>query len=161
VWRSVVKRYGRAPPGQRVVDHVPANYGTHQPMVAALGLDGVEAPGGVDGAINGELFHGGVREVLCPPLPPGDIVLWENLSAHNVARGEALLATRGAGRLRLSPYLPDFNPIAQGWSKITTCLRRAKARIVEALIEAIKEALDTVTPTDIRGWSVHWGYSIQ
>jgi len=30
-------------------------------------------------------------------------------------------------------------------------LRRAKARTVEALIEAIKEALDTVTQTDIRG----------
>jgi hypothetical protein len=40
-------------------------------------------------------------------------------------------------------------------------LRRAKARTVEALIEAIKEALDTVTHADIRGWFVHCGYSLQ
>ena len=31
-------------------------------------------------------------------------------------------------------------------------MRRAKARTVEALIAAIKEALDTVTAADIRGW---------
>jgi hypothetical protein len=40
-------------------------------------------------------------------------------------------------------------------------LRPAKARTVEALIEAIKHALDTVTVADIRGWLMHCGYSLQ
>jgi transposase len=78
-----------------------------------------------------------------------------------VAGVEELLATRGVQLIRLSPYSPDFNPIEQCWSKIKTYLRRAKARTVEALSEAIKEALDTVTQTDIRGWSVRCGYPIQ
>jgi transposase len=78
-------------------------------------------------------------------------VLWENLSAHQVAGVEALLAKRGVRLLRLSPYAPDFTPIEQCWSKSKTYLRRAKARTGEALIEAIKEALDTVTQADIRG----------
>jgi transposase len=74
---------------------------------------------------------------------------------------EELLAARGARLLRLSPYSPDFNPIEQCWSKIKTCLRRAKARTVEALLSAVEEALDTITQADIRGWFVHCGYSIQ
>jgi hypothetical protein len=40
-------------------------------------------------------------------------------------------------------------------------LRRAKARTVETLIEAINHALDTITETDIRGWFTHCGYAIQ
>ena len=71
-----------------------------------------------------------------------------------------LLAARGARLLRLSPYSPDFNPIEQCWSKIKTCLRRAKARTVEALLAAVKEALDTITATDIRGWFEHGGYPV-
>jgi transposase len=74
---------------------------------------------------------------------------------------EELLTARGARLLRLSPYSPDFNPIEPCWSKMKTALRRAKARTVEALIDAIKHALDTVTAADIRGWFTHCGYSIQ
>ena len=91
-------------------------------------------------------------------MQPGDIVLWDNLSAHKVAGVEELLATRGARLIRLSPYSPDFNPIEQCWSKIKTYLRRAKARTVEALIAAIKEALDTITVADIRSWFEYCGY---
>jgi len=40
-------------------------------------------------------------------------------------------------------------------------LRRAKARMVEALSEAIQEALDTVTATDSRGWFAHCGYPVR
>jgi transposase len=157
----MLRLYGRATPGQRVVDHLPDHYGTNQTIVAALGLDGLDAPWVVDGAINGAIVSSWVREVLGPTLQPGAIVRWENLSAHKGAGVEELLAMRGARLLWLSPYSPDFNPMEQGWSKSKTCLRRAKARTVEALIEAIKEALDTVTPADIRGWFGHCGYSIQ
>jgi len=115
----------------------------------------------VDGAINGEMFHCWVREVLCPTLHSGDIVLWDNLSAHKVAGGEELLAARGARLIRLSPYSPDFSPIEPCWSKIKTYLRRAKARTVEALIAAITEALDMVTAAEMRGWFAHCGYSVQ
>src|SRR5262249_1897193 len=152
--------YGRATPGQRVVDHVPDNSGTHQTLIAALSLDGLAAPGVIDGASNGEIFHCWVREVLCPTLPPGDIVLWDHVSAHTVAGVAELLARRGARLLRLSPSSPDFHPIEPCWSKIKTCLRRAKARTVEALIEAMQEALDTITQADMQGWFVHCGYSL-
>lgn len=158
---AMTRRFGRATPGQRVGDSVPDNYGSHETLLAALALDGLDAPWVVDGAINGEIFHCWVSEVWCPTLPPGDIVLWDNLSAHKVAGEEELLARQGARRLRLSPSSPDFNPMEPCWSKSKTCLRRAKARTVEALIAAIRETLDTVTQADMRGWFVHCGYSIQ
>ena len=157
---AMPRRFGRATPGQRVIDSVPKIYGANQTMLAALSLDGLDAPWVVDGAVNGAIFHCWVSEVLCPTLQPGDIVLWDNLSAHKSSGVEELLAARGARRIRLSPYSPDFNPIEQCWSKIKPFLRRAKARTVEALIEAIKEALDTVTAIDIRGWFVHCGYPV-
>jgi transposase len=157
---AMTRRFGRATPGQRVVDSVPDNYGSNQTMLAALGLDGLDAPWVVDGAVNGAIFHCWVSEVLCPTLQLGDIVLWDNLSAHKAAGVEALLVARGARLLRLSPYSPDFNPIEPCWSKIKTFLRRAKARTLEALIEAIKEALDSVTAADIRGWFEHCGYPV-
>jgi transposase len=158
---AMIRRYGRATPGQRVVDHVPDNYGVNYTMLAALGLEGLHAPWVVDGAVNGDIFRWWVRDILGPTLRPGDIVLWDNLSAHKVAGVEELLAARGARLLRLSPYSPDFNPIEQCWSKMKTGLRRAKARTIEALMEAIKHALETVTEADIRGWFTHCGYSIQ
>jgi transposase len=60
----------------------------------------------------------------------------------------------------LSPYSPDFNPIEHCWSQMTTWLRRAKARTVDALIDAIKDALDMVTEADMRGWFAHCGYPV-
>jgi transposase len=158
---AMTRRYGRATPGQRVVDHVPDNYGSNKTMLAALSLKGLEAPWVIDGAINGALFHCWVREVLGPTLQPGDIVLWDNLSVHKGAGIEALITARGARLLPLSPYSPDFNPIEPCWSKIKTGLRRAKARTVEALFDAIKQALDTITEADIGGWFTHCGYPIQ
>ena len=88
-------------------------------------------------------------------------MLWDNLSVHKDTGLEALITARGARLLPLSPYSPGFNPIEQCWSKIKTGLRRAKARTLEALFEAIKQALDTITEADICGWFTHCGYPIQ
>ena len=132
---AMMRRYGRAPPGPRVVDSVPVNSGENSTLLAAVGLDGLHAPW-------------------------GDSRCWEHLSAHTVAGVDERRTARGARLLRLSPSSPDFHPIAQCWSKSKTWLRRAKARTVDALFEAIKDALDTVTEADIRGWFAHCGYPV-
>jgi transposase len=116
--------------------------------------------GSLTGPSRAQSFTAGCARSCGRPYSRGDSVLWDTVSAHQGAGVEELLATRGARLIRLSPYSPDFNPIEQCWSKIKTFLRRAKARTVEALITAIKEALDTVTATDIRGWFAHCGYPV-
>ena len=143
-----------------MVDRVPATYGTNHTRLAAWRLGGLDAPWVVDGAVHGAIFHCWGSAVLGPTWQPGAMVLWDNLSAHKVAGVEALITARGAQLRRLSPYAPDFQPIEPCWSKMKTWLRRAKARTVAALIDAIKEALDTVTEADMRGWFAHCGYPV-
>ena len=96
--------------------------------------------------------------VLCPTLRRGDIVVMDNLSAHKSARGRQLIEARGARMEFLPPYSSDFNPIELGWAKVKTTLRSAKARTLDALVEALTHAFRTVTPQDAEAWFTHCGY---
>ena len=156
----MTRRDGRATLGQRVVESVTDHDGPKQTMRAALSLDELDAPWVVDGAVHGALFHCWGSEVWGPTVQPGAIVLWDKLSAHKVAGVAELLAARGARLLRLAPSSPDCNPMEQCWSKSKTYVRRAKARTGEAWIAAIKEALDTITVADIRGWFEYCSYPV-
>jgi transposase len=157
---ALTRLYGRARPGERVVDSVPQNYGSSQTMLACLSLDGVSAPLVIEGAVDGEVFLTWVREVLGPTLQPGDVVVMDNLTAHKVVGVEQSITARGARLVYLSPYSPDFNPIEQCWSKIKTFLRKAKARTIEVLLEAIKQALATISEADAQAWFAHCGYTV-
>src|SRR5215813_8454937 len=53
---ALTRLYGRASPGERVVDSVPQNYGSSQTMLGCLSLDGVSAPWVIEGAVDGEVF---------------------------------------------------------------------------------------------------------
>jgi hypothetical protein len=50
------------------------------------------------------------------------------------------------------------NPIEEAFAKIKALLRKAGARTREALLEAMGEALDAVTASDVRGFFEHRGY---
>lgn len=156
----MTRRYGRALPGARVVEAIPSDYGSNYTLMAALSVEGLQAPWLLEGALNGETFKLYLEQVLGPTLQPGDIVLMDNLSSHKVAGVAELIEARGAPVEYLSPYSPDYNPIEKCWSKIKTCLRRAKARTYDALVRAVQEALQTITEADIRAWFNYCGYSI-
>ena len=80
----------------------------------------------------------------------------DNLSSHKVKGISEAIERRGARLLFLPPYSPDFSPIEPCWSKVKTFLRKAKARTVDAL----NEAIDQVTSSDAKGWFRHCGYSL-
>ncbi len=157
----MTRRYGRAIPGQRVVEAIPSNYGSNYTLIATISLDGMQAPWVFEGALNGDIFKIYLKEVLCPTLQPGEILPMDNLSSHKVAGVEEIVAARSARLEYLSAYSHDYNPIECCWSKIKTYLRRAKARTYEALVQAIKEALETITESDARAWFTFCGYSMQ
>ena len=157
---SLTRLYGRAAPDQRVVDHAPQPSGPQTTTLAVLGLTGITAPLVLSGAVNGTVFYGYIAQCVAPTLQPGDVLLMDNLSAHKVAGIEALIEARGAHLIYLPPYSPDFNPIELAWSKVKTMLRRLKARTWPDLMEALKQALLTITPQDIQGWFAHCGYAI-
>ena len=157
---AMTRLYGRATPGERVVEAVPQNYGSNITMLCAISLSGVSAPMTVSGAVDGIVFKTYVEKVLCPTLSPGDVVVMDNLPAHKVSGIRELIEEVGAKLIYLPPYSPDLNPIEKCWSKIKTALRAAKARTREALETALQAALLTITMEDAAGWFECCGYPV-
>jgi transposase len=110
---------------------------------------------------DGDVFLAYVEQVLCPALKPGQVVVMDNLSAHKVSGVRQRIERAGATLLYLPPYSPDFNPIAQCWAKIKQLLRSAKARVLDALNQAVTEAIAAITPQNAAAWFNHCGYGIQ
>ena len=156
---GLTRLYGRATPGVRVCEGTPDYSGPHYTTLAAIGLPGVTAPWLFEGAMNTLAFETYVQVELAPTLRRGDIVLLDNLSAHKSAEAQRLVEARGARLLFLPPYSSDLNPIELCWSKVKAALRTAKARTLDALLEALSRALRSVSPADIQAWFVHCGYA--
>ena len=72
----------------------------------------------MEGSSDGESFGLFLREVLCPTLKRGQIVVMDNLSVHRGAWVRELIEQKGAEVLLLPPYSPDFNPIEEAFSKV-------------------------------------------
>jgi transposase len=157
---SLTRLYGRAAPGERVVDSTPQPSGSQTTTLAVIGLEGITAPWVLSGSVNGTVFYAYLQQCVVPLLQPGDILFMDNLSAHKVAGIQELIRTCGAHLIYLPPYSPDLNPIELAWSKIKTILRRLKARTFADLIEALKQALLAITSQDIQSWFAHCGYTI-
>jgi transposase len=113
----------------------------------------------IEAATDAEIFREYVRNLLCPTLHPGDVVIMDNLSPHKNAQTLGLVAQAGAEVLFLPAYSPDLNPIEKMWSKVKACLRRAEARTAPNLSQAIASALASVTRQDAMNWFASCGYS--
>ena len=128
-------------------------------MICSMRWDGSTACMTIEGATDTEVFRVYVRQVLCPTLRPGDVVIMDNLSPHKSAETLSLIEQLGAQVLFLPAYSPDFNPIEKMWSKLKEFLRSAQARSRPRLIEAIASALETITAQDVINWFASCGYS--
>jgi transposase len=155
---GLTRLFGRAAPGQRVVEATPGYSGPHYTLLATLGWQEVSAPWILEGPIDRVAFEAYVRSQLLPSLRRGDIVVMDNLSAHTGETIRQLIEAQGARLEFLPPYSPDFNPIELCWAKVKTALRAAKARTLEDLLEAVAQALRSISLTDIQHWFAHCGY---
>ena len=156
--RAMTRSHARSRQGTRAFAGAPRNWGDNVSIIGALGLAGPLASFYLPGAVNGEWFLLYVREVLCPKLWPGAVVVLDNLSAHKAKAVRALVEAVGARLLYLPPYSPDFNPIELAWSKLKSHLRKAAARTTETLYTAIEEGLQTLSARNAQGWFAHCGY---
>ena len=155
----MVRTYGRAPRGKRLVDKVPNGHWTTTTFIAALRCDCLTAPMVTDGPMNREIFRVYIEHFLIPTLKPGDIVIMDNLSSHKVAGIREALEEAGASALYLPPYSPDLNPIEQVFSKFKALLRKAAERTVEAVWRKIGEIMDTYPPHECANYLVNSGYA--
>ena len=151
--------FGRAEPGVRVSETTPDYSGPHYTVIAALGLKGVMAPWVLEGSMDAAAFEAYIEHERAKTLRRGDLVLLDNLSAHKSEKARLMIEARSARLVFLSPYSPDYNPIELGWSKVKTALRAAKARTFDALLEALADALHSVSPGDVEAWFAHCGYA--
>src|SRR4051794_33666593 len=74
--------YALAPRGRRAYGHVPRNHTRNTTLIAALTLDGLDAPMVIEGAMDREAFVAWLTDFLVPTLAPGRVVVMDNLSVH-------------------------------------------------------------------------------
>jgi transposase len=156
---SMTRLRARAPKGKRAYGKVPRNRGKNTTLIAAITLEGAMGESmTVEGATDALAFEAYVEHFLAPSLCTGQVVVLDGLGAHRTEKVRELVEARGADLVFLPSYSPDLNPIEEAFSKIKQLVRKAGARVREALVEAIGRALATVTPEDAAGWFAHAGY---
>jgi transposase len=138
---------GGAKPGQE-----------HDALLSSMTFWGMGPSMVVEGGTDGAVFEGYLREMLVPALRKGDVVVMDNLCVHKSETVRELIEGAGAHLLYLPPYSPDFNPIEEAFSKIKNLIRKAGARLHEALVVALSEAICEVSEEDAKAFFEHCGY---
>ncbi len=81
----MVREYGRAPRGERLVASVPHGHRKTSTFIGCLHEGGMVAPYVLDGAVNGELFVAYIEQQVVPSLTRGDVLIMDNLPVHKAA----------------------------------------------------------------------------
>lgn len=75
-------------------------------------------------------------------------VILDNLPAYKGAAVRDAIQAAGATLRFLPPYSPDFHPIENAFSKLKALLRKAATRTIDALWDAIRDALPQFSPQE-------------
>ena len=151
---------GRARRGQRCRAAIPHGHWKTTTFTAGLRLNGLVAPMLLDGPMYGDTFLAYIEQVLVPELAKADLVIMDNLPAHKVAGVRQAIEGAGARLLYLPSYSPDFNPIEMAFSKLKALLRKAAARTITELWEAIAEAIEQFTRQECINFFAAAGYDL-
>jgi transposase len=151
--------YARSPKGQRAIAVVPKR-SSNITLIAAMSNQGMQAAMTLEGSLDGDAFEVYVKHVLVPALQPGQIVILDNLRVHENSKAKPLLQQAGCALRFLPTYSPDLTPIECGLSKIKTVLRKLAITTSKAFNRAIKTALESVSPEEVRGFFLNSGYSL-
>lgn len=159
VTTNLIRRYGRAPKGKRLIDKTPYGHWKITTCIAALTEAGISALATLDGAMNGDLFLAWTTQILVPTLKPGDIVIWDNLPAHKNKAARQAIEAAGAIVRPLPAYSPDLNPIEKAFAKLKALLRKAKPRTPKAIDRYIAKIFKAFTPQECIAYFKSCGYS--
>jgi len=100
----MVREYGRAPRGERLVASVPHGHRKTSTFIGCLHEGGMVAPYVLDGAVNGELFVAYIEQQVVPSLARGDVLIMDNLPVHKAAGVRHALEAAGITLLFLPAY---------------------------------------------------------
>jgi transposase len=156
---KMVRLHGRCGRGERLVDHVPQGHWKTITFIAALRRHGMSAARTIDGAMTGKKFLAYVEQCLAPTLKRKEIVMIDNLPAHNTAGVREAIEARGATLRYLPKYSPDLNPIEMPFSKLKAYLRKAAERTVLRLRRRMGAFPRTLTARQAANYFRHAGYA--
>ena len=108
---NMTRLRGRTLRGKRLYASTPQSHWHTTTMICSMRWDGSTACMTIEAATDTEVFRVYVRQVLCPTLRPGDVVIMDNLSPHKSVETLSLIQQLGAEVLFLPAYSPDLNPI--------------------------------------------------
>jgi transposase len=127
-------------------------------LLGALRLTGMTAPMVLDGPMNGAWFLAYVQQVRAPTLKPGDVVIMDNLAALKSTPIRDAIEAVGVRLLFLPPYSPDLNLIENAFAKLKAMLRKAAARSIDQLWDAIARIIQTYSPQECANYFAAAGY---
>ena len=156
---KLTRLFARAPCGRRAGGKVPGSWRTLS-TISAMRSASFEAgepfaSATLPGAFNKESFRLWVRNVLCPRLRPGEVVVLDNCRIHHQPAVRQAVRSAGCQVRYLPSYSPDLNPIEKLWSKVKATMRGAAARSIEELRAILPSAFAAVTASEIAGWINH------
>ena len=155
--------YARIQGGQRIYDTVPKKRTGKVSLLAALTLQGMnpEACLLLEGSVDTLAFLTYIEQVLLPALKPGQIVIMDNYTIHHNPQVRTLIESKGCQLLYLPTYSPDFNPIEFLFAKLKAFIRKCRPLVLSDLIDALKQALLSITHQDARNAFIHCRYLSQ
>jgi transposase len=127
-------------------------------FLAALRHDRIATPWFIDEPINGGTFQLYVETVLVATLQPGDIVIMDNLGSHKAKAVRRAIREAGARLFYLPKYSPDLNRIEQFFATLKHWLRKAARRTTEAVYQAIRPSLETVSAAESVNYFANAGH---
>ena len=92
----MTRSHGRCARGKRLAGKAPFGHWHTSTFIAALRVNGIEAPAVIDGPVNGLIFQAYVEQILVPALKPSYIVIMDNLSSHKRQAVRTAIEARGA-----------------------------------------------------------------
>jgi transposase len=125
-----------------------------------MGIEGMGRCLAVEGSTTAAIFEAYIERVLAPNLRSGQVVVMDNLAAHESQRIKQLIEERGYELVYLTPYSPDLNPIEEAFSKVKRLFGETEARTRKGLIEAMGVAISAITTQGAQGFFEHCGYRI-
>jgi transposase len=135
------------PRGEILIETRPMTWGDNLALVGTIRVDKWLTLATSWGAMNRARFIQWVRRHLVRHLRPGDIVVLDNLAAHQARQVQELVEAVGAQLRFLPPYSHDFNPLESAWALIKKRIRSAAPRTGRALRQAAQRARSIGRPS--------------
>ncbi|CAK5279006.1 unnamed protein product, partial [Mycena citricolor] len=162
--RTIYRKRGRAPAGQRGLLEADFVRGERYSILAAMSVDGYVGTQIVSGSVDGDEFFDFIVEDILPQMNcfPADrsVLMLDNCAIHKSILLREIVEAQGTMLIFLPPYSPDFNPIEESFSAVKSWIRRHWRRLEHSGTPEIDllEACATVTAEKARKWFGNSGF---